>query len=110
VGTTVHLAFPWRTDRRLFQHGRLRANPAGTFGTVGRNIMDGPGLANVDFGVAKNFQVREQMRLQFRSEFFNLSNRVNLENPNTNASSNQFGLITGAGSPRVVQLALKFHF
>ncbi|MCC7235171.1 MAG: TonB-dependent receptor [Bryobacterales bacterium] len=85
-------------------------NAAGTFGNVGRNIMRGPGMANVDFGLNKSFPVREQMRLQLRGEFFNAFNRVNLGNPNTNASSNQFGRITGAGSPRVIQLALKFMF
>jgi hypothetical protein len=95
---------------RYFNTAAFAQNPPGTFGTAGRNIMRGPGLANVDFGLAKNFQIREQMRVQFRSEFFNLFNRVNLSNPNTNVSSNQFGVITGAGSPRVVQLALKFYF
>ena len=47
------------------------------------------------------------MRLQFRGEFFNLLNRVNLGNPNTNLSSAQFGRITSAGSPRVIQLAAR---
>ena len=96
--------------RAYFNTGAFAQNAAGTFGTVGRNIMRGPGLANVDLGLSKNFRVREGMRLQFRGEFFNALNRVNLGNPNTNASSNQFGVITSAGSPRVVQLALKFHF
>jgi hypothetical protein len=93
-----------------FNKAAFVQNPPGTFGTVGRNIMRGPGMAGVDFGLAKNFEIRERVRLQFRSEFFNLFNRVNLGNPNTNASSNQFGVITGAGSPRVVQLALKLHY
>jgi hypothetical protein len=39
-----------------------------------------------------------------------LLNLVNLGNPNTNASSAQFGRITSAGSPRVIQLALKLSF
>jgi outer membrane receptor protein involved in Fe transport len=93
-----------------FNKAAFAQNPPGTFGTAGRNILRSPGLANVDFGLAKNFRLNESMRVQFRSEFFNLFNRVNLGNPNTNASSNQFGVITGAGSPRVVQLALKFYF
>jgi hypothetical protein len=49
------------------------------------------------------------MRLQFRSEFFNLLNRVNLGNPNTTVGASM-GRITSAGSARVLQLALKILF
>ncbi|MGH9627162.1 MAG: carboxypeptidase regulatory-like domain-containing protein [Bryobacteraceae bacterium] len=93
-----------------FNADAFAVNAPGTFGTSGRNIMRGPGDVNVDIGVVKNFPVREGWRVQFRSEFFNALNRVNLGNPNTNATSPQFGRITSAGSPRVVQLALKFLF
>jgi hypothetical protein len=72
--------------------------------------MSGPGLINLDFGAVKNFAITERIRLQFRAEIFNITNRVNLNNPNTNQSSPQFGLITSAGSPRVSQLALKVNF
>lgn len=95
---------------RYFNTSAFTVNAVGTFGNSGRNIIRGPGDATVDAGVSKNFIIREGMRLQFRSEFFNLFNRVNLGNPNTNASAVQFGRITGAGSPRVIQFALKFMF
>ena len=49
-----------------------------TFGTGGRDIIRGPGLANVDFMITKVIPLRENLRLQFRSEYFNLFNRVNL--------------------------------
>ncbi|MCL4850075.1 MAG: TonB-dependent receptor [Bryobacteraceae bacterium] len=93
-----------------FNTKAFTANAVGTFGTSGRNILQGPGDAVVDAGLAKTFPIREDMRIQFRSEFFNLLNRVNLGNPNLNASAAQFGRITTAGSPRVLQLALKFIF
>jgi hypothetical protein len=95
---------------RFFNTAAFAQNPAGTFGTSGRNIVDGPGDATVDFGLVKGIAVTERVRLQIRGEFFNLLNRVNLGNPNTNASSVQFGRITSAGSPRVVQVALKLAF
>ncbi len=82
----------------------------GTFGNAGRNIIQGPGLANVDLGLFKNFSVTETSRIQFRAEFFNALNRVNLGNPNMNASAGAFGRITGARDPRVVQMALKYMF
>ena len=95
---------------RYFNTGAFVVNGPGTFGTAGRNIFQGPGFASVDFGVIKNISVSESNRVQFRTEIFNLFNRVNLGNPNTNASSGRFGKITSAGAPRVIQFALKYIF
>lgn len=96
--------------RQYFNTAAFVPNAPGTFGTVGRNIMRGPGDANVDLALVKNFPLREAWKLQLRGEAFNVLNRVNLGNPNTNATSPQFGVITSAGSPRVIQLALKLLF
>jgi hypothetical protein len=84
----------------------------GTFGTSGRNIIFGPGLATVNFGVSKSFHIVERQSLQFRTEFFNLTNRVNLGNPNTTLGgpASPFGKITSAGDPRVIQFALRYRF
>jgi outer membrane receptor protein involved in Fe transport len=88
------------------------ANPAtGTFGNAGRDIITAPGTATVNAGLFKTFPIplREGMKLQFRSEFFNVLNRVNLGNPNTTVGSSM-GRITSAGSARVLQFALKVLF
>src|SRR5581483_8004764 len=55
----------------------------GTTGTAGRNIIDGPGLKNVDLGIFRDFKPREKMTLQFRGEMSNAFNLVNLSNPST---------------------------
>jgi hypothetical protein len=58
--------------------------PAGFLGTVGRNTMTGPNLANFDFSLVKNNAARflgESGSVQLRFEFFNLFNRVNLSSP-----------------------------
>jgi len=83
----------------------------GTFGNAGRDIITAPGTATANIALFKNFPVplRENMRLQFRSEFFNVLNRVNLGNPNTSLGSSM-GRITSAGSARVLQFALKLLF
>ncbi len=95
---------------RYFNTAAFTANALGTFGNVGRNTMRAPGDATVDFGVIKDFFLTEQSRVQYRLETFNLFNRVNLNAPAANQSANTFGKITGAGSPRVIQMALKYVF
>jgi hypothetical protein len=66
----------------------------------------------VDFSTFKNFAMpfNESHKLEFRAEFFNLFNRVNLGNPNTSRSSTLFGRITTAGDPRILQFGLRYFF
>lgn len=88
---------------------------SGAFGNAGRNIVRGDGLANVDFGLYREFPVREGHRLQFRSEFFNIANHPNFFFPVARASSSAFGKIlrstqSGTGSQRQIEFALKYIF
>jgi len=85
-------------------------NPIGTDGTSGRNILDGPGTHNVDLGIFRDFKIRERMKLQFRGEFTNALNLVNLSAPTSNLNSNLFGTIRTAGEMRQVQLGLRLVF
>ncbi len=93
-----------------FQRIDLTTTPAGVYGTEGRNVVQGPGLAQFDFSAFKNIQLAESKSLQFRAEFFNLFNRANFELPNGDISSTTFGEIQQALSPRLIQFALKFLF
>jgi hypothetical protein len=95
---------------RYFNTDAFRVNAPGSFGTSGRNILRGPGFANVDFGLVKNVRLVQRHGVQFRVEVFNLFNRVNLGSPVNNVSAPNFGQIISAGSPRVIQLALKYSF
>jgi hypothetical protein len=84
---------------------------AAPYGTSGRNILTGPGQKNVDFSIVKFFPVTDGTRLEFRSEFFNIFNWVNFENPNNNVLLPNVGAITSeASGPRIIQFALKFNF
>lgn len=83
----------------------------GTFGNVGRNSLRGPGRANVDVSIFKNFFLTESWKLQFRAETFNIQNRANFNNPNASvAAGANFGRILSADDPRVFQFGLKFLF
>ena len=82
----------------------------GDFGNVGKGLLRGPNLMNVDAGFAKNIAVRERLQVQLRGEFFNLLNRANFNNPNSSVSGAGFGSIRSALDPRIGQLALKVLF
>jgi TonB dependent receptor len=82
----------------------------GTFGTSGRNILEGPGLENLDAGLFKEIPIDEQRRFEIRWETFNTLNRPNFFNPNNSFQSTAFGRITSANSGRIMQVAAKFYF
>jgi hypothetical protein len=92
----------------------------GYWGQVGSNTVTSDGLANFDFSVAKNFLITESMRIQFRSEFFNLTNSPSYRVPaNAQATlfANNGSRVSDAGkldstrnSERQIQFALKFVF
>ncbi|HWC77949.1 MAG TPA: TonB-dependent receptor [Blastocatellia bacterium] len=81
-------------------------------GTTGRNIISGPGFANFDFGIHKRFKVTENTSLQFQANAFNLFNHPNFGLPArdlNNAATVGRSTFT-VGTPRVMQLALRFDF
>lgn len=87
---------------------------AGTFGTCAPRLFHGPGIENVDFSVFKNFVITERARIEFRSEFFNLFNHANFQNPSASfnpASLGSFGRsFSTITDPREIQFALKLYF
>jgi len=73
----------------------------------------GPGFAQLDFGGYKNFTLTERIRMQLRIEAFNITNRANFSNPDSNFDDpvGTFGRITGLrGRPREEQIGLKILF
>jgi hypothetical protein len=65
---------------------------------------------NLDFSAFKNFHIKERANLQFRAEFFNLTNTATFGLPDQVFSNQTFGRISSAGSPRQAQFALKLLF
>ena len=82
------------------------------YGNAGRNILDGPGRVNFDFSLFKDFPITEQVKVQFRTEFFNVFNTPQFDLPNaTIFSGAAVGTITGiVGIPRQIQFGLKIVF
>jgi hypothetical protein len=120
--------------------GPLIYNPAAfalptglTFGNVGRNTLNLPGRINFDFGLFKEFPVKEKVRFQFRWETFNLFNHTQFNSVSGNnttgspggtnspldtsdpgsalsLSNSSFLHVTGAHQPRIMQFGLRVQF
>lgn len=95
---------------RYFDTTAFALPALGTFGSAGRNTLIGPGLANFDMGLFKEFRVTESKRFELRWEVFNSLNHPSFGNPNATFLSTNFGRITSARDPRIMQLAGKFYF
>lgn len=97
------------------------------YGDAARRLVRGPGSTNFDFSIFKDFQITERYRLQFRSEFFNLTNTPTFFLPSSNSPSMtcigrtpgsacndnnlEFGKLSAStATGRQIQFALKLYF
>jgi hypothetical protein len=80
------------------------------FGNSGRNILDAPGLSNLDFSAFKDFNLGELAKLEFRFEAFNIFNHANFGFPVAAFGTGNFGVIGGASEPRDIQFGLRLKF
>ncbi|MEZ5401243.1 MAG: TonB-dependent receptor [Bryobacteraceae bacterium] len=83
---------------------------AARFGTSGRNILDAPGVRNLDLSLAKSFQITEKVNSQFRAEFFNFTNTPQFGTPSTSVTSTNFMQVTSASGERQIRFGLRFSF
>jgi hypothetical protein len=103
-------ALSTRTAEQWFNTRAFAPSPRGTFGNAGRNILDGPGLAALNFSLLKNVEFAERATVQFRFETFNLLDRVNLDLPDIFLGSPSFGRVQSAQNARRIQFGLKLLF
>lgn len=78
-----------------------------TFGSAHRNSLRGPRFSQADLSIAKAFSIEERSSLQFRTDIFNLFNKVNLDNPISCVDCQGGGLIVGT-SPNSLQRQIMF--
>jgi hypothetical protein len=96
-----------------FDTAQFLLPPSYSLGNVGRTLPDvrSPSLTNLDFALVKNTAIAERLTLQFRAEYFNLTNTPHFWLPATGLGSLTFGRISSTTAlPRVGQLALKLVF
>jgi len=88
---------------------------AGRFGSCGVGILEGPHMLDIDFGLARRFNVAERFRLRFEATFTNALNHTNFAPPAMNIASPSFGVLQsalpqGSGGNRTGQLSLRADF
>jgi hypothetical protein len=131
------LAVASLTNLGCYANGKsiLIPPPYGSYGTTGNNIFRGMPYYNVDMSITKAFRFKERVTAQFRAEFFNVFNHVNIANPEGGPGGFEAGFtdpsgtggagfgfqnstpdvvssnaVLGSGGPRAIQLGLKLIF
>jgi hypothetical protein len=102
-----------RNGRPAFNSALFSLPELGQIGTADRRFFYGPGMANADLALHKNVNIGERRWLELRIEAFNALNHAQFFGPaavDGNITSTNFGTITSAAPPRLVQLAAKFGF
>jgi len=108
AGQQQSLASPTIVD--WFNTSAYSKVTAGTFGDLSRSSILNPGSWDLDLALSRSFDITEHQAVTFRAEAFNSLNHPNLAAPDTNMSDSTFGRILSAGSPRIMQLAVKYTF
>ena len=87
------------------------------FGSAGVNSLRGPGFANVDMSLFREFQLGGGRSVQFRFEAFNLTNTAHFANPQGSVNASNFGIISGTANSgregideRLFRLGLRLGF
>ncbi len=100
-----------RSPDRWFDPTAFTVPAAFTLGNSAANVLEGPGLINLDVSIARTFRLGERFSLNFRSEFFNLFNDAHFLFPNAVVNTAPAGTISEtSSSARQIQFGLKLVF
>lgn len=128
AGVPLYLSDSTVAGGRRINRAAFAVPPPNRQGTLGRNVLRGFPLSQLDFALRRRFSIKEPFNLQLRADFFNILNHPNFGDPVTNLSSPLFGQslqmigrdlgggdgglspLYQVGGPRSIQLALKLLF
>jgi hypothetical protein len=82
----------------------------GYFGSCGVGVAREPGLDIWNAALYKTFPIGERLKTQFRAEFFNFPNHTNFSGVSSTLGTGNFGQLTSAFQPRILEFALRFDF
>jgi len=84
--------------------------PGGADGNAPRDYLRAPGYRDIDLGILRDFHFERGIVFQLRAEATNAFNVVSLSAPTATLSSGNDGKITGAASPRLIQVGARLTF
>jgi hypothetical protein len=99
-----------KTAQEWFNTNAFAAPAAGFFGNAAPDSITGPGVVDFDMAFYKNFKITERQNLQFRAEFFNIFNHTNFSAVSSSFGAGNFGQVTSALDPRILEFALRYSF
>jgi hypothetical protein len=113
TGGDLHINTNPRNGRAVFDAAQFSLPALGTMGNARRRFFSGPGMASLDGTVSREFGLGEGRALELRAEAFNAFNHAQFFGASAvqgNISSASFGQAVSAMSPRLMQVAMRFHF
>lgn len=99
-----------KTVQEWFDTGAYTAPAAGYYGNATPGSIQGPGVVNFDMAFYKDFRFLESQDIEFRAEFFDIFNHTNFNGVETAYGNGNYGHITSARDPRIVEFALRYSF
>ena len=130
LGQPLWLSDPNTPGGRYLNPAAFLPMAQGKQGNLGRNVIGGFGMVQLDAAVSRGFHLREKAALEFRMDAFNVLNHPNFADPVRYLDSPLFGQsasmlnmmlgtgspgsglspLLGSGGPRMLQLGMRLHF
>lgn len=86
------------------------AKATGAFGNERVGSLLGPGVQKWDIATMKNVNIGDHLRFQLRGEYFNAFNHTNFDSVDSSLEDGNFGQVTTAHEPRIIQIGAKLYF
>jgi hypothetical protein len=102
-----------RNGRTAFNTSLFAPETLGQLGNAARRFFYGPGIENFDLELSKTVPVAESRSFDIRVEAFNVFNHAQFYGSaavDGEINDPNFGSVVSAAAPRLLQLAVKFHF
>lgn len=93
-----------------FDTSSFAAPKFGFFGNARNGTIRGPGYTSLNLSLYKTFPITHRLSTQFRAEAFNVANHPNFRNVDTGLGDGNYGQVTNAGDPRILEFAVKIIY
>jgi hypothetical protein len=108
--TTFRINGTSRNGHFFFDPTAFDVVTVGEQGTLGRNVLDGPGLNSTSISIARRTRVFRSQEIELRADIVNLFNQVNFGDPGLAWGTSNFGVVYSSLNPRTIQLSLRYRF